>query len=602
MEDSSESLVTELCCSSILYAAREGHVNCIQQRLGRRLGSRTSEIIEAVNVHSVQNRTSPLQLSARRGHVECVDLLIDAGADVNWQDSKRQTALHHAASGKAKDERAANCARSLIAAGANVLVKNYWKETVLHTAALHCKSVEVMKVLLSANCNLEEKNLNGYTALHCAAANMIGGKKTKRRKCIGLLLAHGASVNTRNIRNATPLHLACRAAVGHISYEDIEDTFAPVRQLLEAGANVTMCRDSIELIETVCDRIRTQCHTRTHHYQYVNMLTGVLELLIEHGLSLERINEEDEQCLMSTLSKAVAYGRKDFLCCLLKVPGLKPWMMSTLLKEAVACFWDGPGRLRILLDAGASANIGYDGRMALMSCAQSLPSTPQFYNSVEMFNILVSNGAYPCNAPEGCALDDQEESCVCLCGQKMLHTAVQNGNVALVEAIFKTGIDASVPCDDMIESPSRYPLITALNVSQAHGPSLVQLLLSYGADPKIVLHQPAIESSTLSFVKDLCPRSINIEAIVSVLSLLPLIPLRCQKHQRVGCCDVFRTLISSPLTLQECCRATICSSFHVSRKHPQGLWEAVRSLPITNNMKNFLLAPFGLCVKSMLGD
>ena len=596
--------MTELCCSSILYAAREGHVNCIQQRIGRRLGSRTSEIIEAVTVHSVPNRTSPLQLSARRGHVECVDLLIDAGADVNWQDSKRQTALHHAASGKAKDERAANCARSLIAAGANVLVNNYLKETALHTAALHCTSVEVMKVLLSANCNLEEKNLNGLTALHYAAANLRGGKKTKRRKCIGLLLAHGASVNTRNIRNATPLHFACGAAVDHIFGEDIEDTFGPVRQLLEAGADVTMCRDSIELIGKVCGRITEirQCAYSTHHYQYVNMLIGVLELLIEHGLSFERINEVDEQCLMSILSKAVVHGEREILCCLLKVPGLESCMMSTLLEEAVMSVSDGPGRLRILLDAGASANTGYDGRMALMSCAQSLPSTPQFHNSVEMFNILVSNGAYPCNAPEGCVLDDQEESCVCLCGQNMLHTAVQNGNVALVDAILKTGIDASVPCDDMIESPSRYPLITALNVSQAHGPSLVQLLLSYGADPKIVLHQPAIESRTLSFVKDLCPRSINIRAIVSVLSLLPLIPLRCQKHQRVDCCDVFRTLISSPLSLQECCRATICSSFRVNRKHRQGLWEAVRSLPITNNMKDFLLAPFGLRIKSMLRD
>ena len=384
--------------------------------------------------------------------------------------------------------------------------------------------------------------------------------------------------------------------------EDIEDTFGPVRQLLEAGADVTMCRDSIELIGIVCGRIRTQCAHSIHHDQYVNMLTGVLELLIEHGLSLERINEEDEQRLMSILSKAVVYGRRDFLCCLLKVPGLKPWMMSTLLKKAVTSVSDGPGRLRILLDAGASANIGYDGRMALMSCAQSLPSTPQFHNSVEMFNILVSNGAYPCNAPEGCVLDDQDESCVCLCGQNMLHTAVQSGNAALVKAILKTGIDARVPCDDMIESPSRYPLITALNVSQAHGPSLVQLLLSCGADPKIVLHQPAIESSTLSFVKDLCPRSINIRAIVSVLSLLPLIPLRCQKHQRVDCCDVFRTLISSPLSLQKCCRATICSSFRVNRKHRQGLCEAVRSLPITNNMKDFLLAPFGLWIKSMLGN
>ena len=84
MEDASHCDVTELCCSSILDAARVGHVDCIQQRIGRHLRSRTSETLEAVNVHSVADYgSSPLQLSARRGHVECVDLLIDAGADIN---------------------------------------------------------------------------------------------------------------------------------------------------------------------------------------------------------------------------------------------------------------------------------------------------------------------------------------------------------------------------------------------------------------------------------------------------------------------------------------------------------------------------------------
>ena len=63
-----------------------------------------------------------------------------------------------------------------------------------------------------------------------------------------------------------------------------------------------------------------------------------------------------------------------------------------------------------------------------------------FHNSLENFNMLVSNGAHPCKAPEGCVFDHQDEG-VCLCGRNMLHTAVQSGNAALVEAILKTGID-----------------------------------------------------------------------------------------------------------------------------------------------------------------
>ena len=67
-----------------------------------------------------------------------------------------------------------------------------------------------------------------------------------------------------------------------------------------------------------------------------------------------------------------------------------------------------------------------------------------FHNTVENFNMLVSNGANPCKAPEGCVFDHPDEG-VCLCCRNMLHTAVQNGNAALVEAILKTGIDASQP-------------------------------------------------------------------------------------------------------------------------------------------------------------
>ena len=45
------------------------------------------------------------------------------------------------------------------------------------------------------------------------------------------------------------------------------------------------------------------------------------------------------------------------------------------------------------------------------------------------------------------------------------------------------------------------PLITALNVSQAHGPSLVQLLLGYCADLTTVF-QPDIESSRYTFIRE----------------------------------------------------------------------------------------------------
>ena len=607
MEDWSDSDVTELSCSSILDAAREGHVDCIEELIGRRLRSRTSEILEAVNVHSVPDRKSPLQLSARGGHVECVDLLIDAGADINWQDLTGRTALHHAAlCGEAEDERAASCVRSLIAAGANVSVKTEWGQTALHLAASR-ESVQVMKVLLSTECDVDEKDFEGRTALHDAVHGCRLRTK-KKQECIQLLLAHGASVNARDDRLWTPHDIACcNAREYFVSDLGSEDAIVPVQILLEAGADVDKLTLFMILCKSMCKVCRELDSNSDDYDRGVKTHMGVLELLIEHGVDfLEGIKDEEfQEPLIATLCNTVKFATSEFLRCLLKLRGLKLWTMrvSTLLVGAVESFLDGPEKLRILLDAGTPANAGIDGRLALLSCAESLPSTPQFHNSVNMFNTLVSNGANPCIAPEECVIDHHYAGRVCLCGQYLLHTAIENGNVAVVEAILKTGVDACVPChgDHLREVPSHYPLITALNVSQAHGPSLVQLLLSDGADPTTVL-QPAIDSSTPSFVNNLCPRSIDIRAITSVLALLPIIPSRCQEHQSVECCETLLTHISSPPSLQECCRAIICSSFRVNRIRRQGLWEAVRSLPIPNIMKDFLLAPLGLRVNSPVGD
>ena len=391
---------------------------------------------------------------------------------IDWQDWEGETALHHAASrfpAEGEGERTASCVRSLVAAGANVSIKTEVEKTALHVAASY-ESVEVMKVLLSAKCDVDGEDSDKCTALHYAAQSV--SKSKNKQKCIQLLLAHGASVNARSRSYWTPLVFACSNACtyGFLAKES-EDVIAPVRVLLEAGADVSNCKDIIRIIELVCDGISALrgVYDKGERDRQVDITKAVLELLIEHRVSLKTINGKEER-LMSTVnfSDAVMIGPIDFLRSLLRVPGTKRMINSDLLDAAVYSAFAGPEKLRFLLDAGASANTRYGGRLALMSCTELWPSSPQFDNSVEMYNILVENGVHPCIAPDECVLDYPLDY-TCLCGQSILHTAVDHGNVGLVEAILKTGIDASLPCQHE-HSPSCFPaLITALNVSRVDG-------------------------------------------------------------------------------------------------------------------------------------
>lgn len=91
------------------------------------------------------------QRNADRGEV--VRLLAEAGADLNEQDEKGDTALH-----KVWDK---ECAEALIQEGADVNARNNDGETPLMTSY----SLAVMKLLVTAGADVKAKDKKGMTAL-----------------------------------------------------------------------------------------------------------------------------------------------------------------------------------------------------------------------------------------------------------------------------------------------------------------------------------------------------------------------------------------------------------------------------------------------------
>jgi hypothetical protein len=82
--------------------------------------------------------------------------------------------------------------------------KDMFGRTVLHYAAMNSKgSAEVARFLLSQGLNIQVKDRNGVTPLHCAGTSGMAA----------FLISKGAKVNARDLNGNTPLH--CAAMCGY---------------------------------------------------------------------------------------------------------------------------------------------------------------------------------------------------------------------------------------------------------------------------------------------------------------------------------------------------------------------------------------------------
>uniref|UniRef100_A0A7E4VSP6 Non-specific serine/threonine protein kinase n=1 Tax=Panagrellus redivivus TaxID=6233 RepID=A0A7E4VSP6_PANRE len=109
-----------------------------------------------------------LHCAAARGHIECVQCLVEAGADVNSQDQNGQTALH---------------------------------------LALRRSHIDIALYLISRECNTNLRDANDDTPLHVACRLGLNS--------VVQMLSHlGAEVGEVNAAGDTPLHIAAKE--GHI--------------------------------------------------------------------------------------------------------------------------------------------------------------------------------------------------------------------------------------------------------------------------------------------------------------------------------------------------------------------------------------------------
>jgi ankyrin repeat protein len=224
----------------------------------------------------------PIVLAAQSGVVECVQLLLDAGADPNSYDKLGNTPLRVATTPAVVE--------LLISVGADIHANDTKYSDDIFAECYPDR--QILEILLAAGVDIEARNEYGWTRLYSAAFN---GDLFR----VEFLLAHGASIDGCNAKDNldTPLHALsfCSSCVPIIE------------RLLDAGVDID-CQNS---------QGNTPLLTAASQSYGCGNSDGALPLLVEafiaRGANLNLSNQQGETPLIATV-KGDYFTPPEFEC------------------------------------------------------------------------------------------------------------------------------------------------------------------------------------------------------------------------------------------------------------------------------------------------
>ena len=107
-------------------------------------------------------------VAAQNGHITILKLLIEHKADVNLASIKEAYTPVH----KAVERNQQACVQVLLDAGANIHLADTWGNTAAHKAAQK-NHVELLKILKASGANMSQQNVAGITPLSFAIENKL---------------------------------------------------------------------------------------------------------------------------------------------------------------------------------------------------------------------------------------------------------------------------------------------------------------------------------------------------------------------------------------------------------------------------------------------
>lgn len=250
-----------------------------------------------------EDQETPLHRAVSGGHLDIVEFLIAAGADIDAQDNQKRTPLHLACYDGRRDivEELISHGANLEARFANGITPLFWTVPGGHT--------EVFELLVKKGADIDVKADNGANLLHSVA--MYGQKDMAK-----ILIEKGADVNRTSDDGTAPINYA--AARGHKEVLEL---------LIDKGADVnagddrgyTPLRISVllgknEIVETLLARgadpnKRNDDRMTPLHDAASEGRTEPAELLIANGAEVDAKDAKGH----SPLHQAANHGYKDIV-------------------------------------------------------------------------------------------------------------------------------------------------------------------------------------------------------------------------------------------------------------------------------------------------
>ena len=177
--------------TALIYASLKGHLNCVQVLI-----QHGADLDVQNEYHpSFCHQQTALMLASSKGYLDVTQCLISNGASVNLRNAFGETAAIIAS-----EKGHVECVRELLASGADGNMQDKWKRSAL-MAAVQNGHISTVSLLCSHGVDQNVCDIHGFTPLMWAT-------RLRKYDCVSVLLSHGGDPSITNEEGHSSFNLA----------------------------------------------------------------------------------------------------------------------------------------------------------------------------------------------------------------------------------------------------------------------------------------------------------------------------------------------------------------------------------------------------------